>query len=443
MTTSVLSTPRSATRLRASRMATHAVFASDVTSAHIEARAVGYIRSTLTGEANGSPSSTAINASPPPEPTPSIVWEGSQSDLRNVATPSLLTKLTVPPRYRPAGNPKWWVTRMLFGGCNIDKPEQLQKDLGLDLERHAANLHILRDSCLIGWRRLVRGDLLGLYQLAETTPQHAGLIRSVVHDHIILTGVVRARMLAEYLRRLATEPMGPRLDIDDPIWVKRGALFVDRLAKPAKSLDQLLSKPDRGVVYDTPQEAFASAQFEYDPRLLQMAERISEQLSDVDLHGDAFTALVRAIRTEIAPLTAITPAMLRKEGFGRKTLAEAQLGMSVPEAVTVLAINLVCLKGQVRKAMKALDGGCGLPALSPVPAVPVGGRAKVCRTASALKAISGCDRNVGDRSTNSDNNSGSTLLDRVESRLAEPMPAASLEQFQLLMPEWLRRNGEF
>lgn len=64
-------------------------------------------------------------------------------------------------------------------------------------------------------------------------------------------------MLAEYLRRLATEPMGPRLDIDDPIWVKRGALFVDRLAKPAKSLDQLLSKPDRGVVYDTPQEAFA------------------------------------------------------------------------------------------------------------------------------------------------------------------------------------------
>lgn len=257
MTTSVLSTPRSATRLRASRMATHAVFASDVTSAHIEARAVGYIRSTLTGEANGSPSSTAINASPPPEPTPSIVWEGSQSDLRNVATPSLLTKLTVPPRYRPAGNPKWWVTRMLFGGCNIDKPEQLQKDLGLDLERHAANLHILRDSCLVGWRRLVRGDLLGLYQLAETTPQHAGLIRSVVHDHIILTGVVRARMLAEYLRRLATEPMGPRLDIDDPIWVKRGALFVDRLAKPAKSLDQLLSKPDRGVVYDTPQEAFA------------------------------------------------------------------------------------------------------------------------------------------------------------------------------------------
>lgn len=151
-------------------MATHAVFASDVTSAHIEARAVGYIRSTLTGEANGSPSSTAINASPPPEPTPSIVWEGSQSDLRNVATPSLLTKLTVPPRYRPAGNPKWWVTRMLFGGCNIDKPEQLQKDLGLDLERHAANLHILRDSCLVGWRRLVRGDLLGLYQLAETTP---------------------------------------------------------------------------------------------------------------------------------------------------------------------------------------------------------------------------------------------------------------------------------
>jgi hypothetical protein len=438
MTTSVLSTPHSATRLRASLMATHAVFASDVISAHIEARAVGYIRSTLTGEANGLPSSTAINASPPPEPTPGIVWEGSQSDLRNVATPSLLTKLTVPPRYRPAGNPKWWVNRMLFGGCNIDQPEQLQKDLGLDLERHAANLHSLRDSCLIGWRRLVRGNLLGLYQLAETTPQHARLIRSVVHDHIILTGVVRARMLAEYLRRLATEPMGPRLDIDDPIWVKRGALFVDRLAKPAKSLDQLLSKPDRGVVYDTPQEAFASAQFEYDPRLLQMAERISQQLSGLNLEGGYSTVLIRAVRTAIAPLTAITPAMLRYEGLGRQSFAEAQLGLSVSEAVTVLAINLVALKRQVEEALVALDGGLLLPAYPPAPAIPKDGGKKVARTAIALKKISGCDRHVGSRSTLSDNKAGKSLVSDIKRRLAVATALPVFEQLRLLPPEWSR-----
>jgi hypothetical protein len=441
MTISALSTPLSSTSQRASRMVTHTVFNSGATSSQIETLAVNYIRSVLTTNSYvlHSAFGPILPPLPPlPEPTPALVWDGLQSDLRNVTTATLLRPLTVPPRYRPHGGPKEWVTRMLFGGCSIDEPAQLQKDLGLDLGQHGANVCALRQTCHVGWRLLVRADLLKLYRLSATIPQHAELIRSVVHDHAILIGAVRARMLAEYLRRLASEPMGPRLDSDDPLWAKRSALYVDRLTKPAKKLDQLLRMAGGGSVDDTLAKAVTSGRLANDPRLLPLAERIYQQLGGVDLDIQAAATLVRAVRTAIAPLTAITPAMLHAEGLGRQSFAEAQLGLSASEAVTVLAINLVSLKGQVRKAMEAMDGGYLLPANPSVPAVPADGAARVCRTTTALKAISGCDRHVGNRSTDSDNKAGLKLLFRVERRLAEPVPPAGLQQLRLLMPELSR-----
>jgi hypothetical protein len=441
MTISAVSMPLSSTRQRASRMAMHAVFNSSATQAQIETLAIDYIRSVLTTDADGvHPGLGPILPPLPsePEPTPALVWDGLQSDLRTVTTASLLRPLTVPPRYRPRGSPEGWVTRMLLGGCRIDEAAQLQKDLGLDLQQHAANLLALRQTCHVGWRLLVRADLLKLYRLGVTIPRHSELIRSVVQSHAILIGAVRARMLAEYLRRLASEPMGPRLDADDPLWAKRSALYVDRLTKPAKKLDLLLRMAGGSSVDDTLTKAVASGRLADDPRLLPLAERIYQRLGGVGLDARAGANLVRAVRTAIAPLTAITPAMLHAEGLGRQSFAEAQLGLSASEAVTVLAINLVSLKGQVREAMKALDGGDLLPANSSVPTVPANGAARVCRTTSALKAISGCDRHVGNRSTDSDNKAGLKLLFRVERRLAETVPSAGLQQFRLLLREWSR-----
>lgn len=51
--------------------------------------------------------------------------------------------------------------------------------------------------------------------------------------------------------------------------------------------------------------------------------------------------ITATIRTAIAPLTAITPKMLRDDGMGRQSFAQAKLELSVPEAVTVLAVNLM------------------------------------------------------------------------------------------------------
>ncbi|MFS0772928.1 hypothetical protein [Sphingomonas sp. 1P08PE] len=432
----VLPTPPRSRQLRASHLATHAVFHSGVAPTQVEELAVGYIRSVLAGDADEPRPAPPPILPPPPKLTPSLVWDGLQTDLRRVALDTLLAPLTVPRPYRPRGSLERWVTRLLLGGRTIAEPEQLQKDLGLDLARHAANLHALRGSCPQGWRLLVRAELLALYRVAGTTPELAGLIRAVVHDQIILTGVVRARMLAEYLRRLATEPMGPRFDVDDPLWAKRGALFVDRLARPARSIDRLLSMPGRSSVRETLGQAVASGGLAYDPRLLPMARRIYQQVGATERAASTIATASRAMRAALAPLTAITPAMLRDDGLGRESFADARLGLSVPEAVAVLAINLVALDRQANEALAALDAGHVPLAYPRVPPLPAGVGGKVRRTANALKAISGCDRHVGDTSTDPDNKAGRILLRRVKRRLTAPMPPHGLALLRLLPPEW-------
>jgi len=432
----VLPTPPLSRRLRASHLATHAVFHSGTAPAQIEALAVSYIRSVLAGDADEPRPALRPILPPPVRPTPSLVWGGLQTDLRSIALDTLLAPLTVARGFRPRGSLERWVSRLLLGGRTIAEPEQLQKDLGLDLTRHAANLHALRRSCPAGWRLLVRADLLALYRLAGTMPEMASLIRTVVHDQIILVGVVRARMLAEYLRRLATEPMGPRFDVDDPLWVKRGALFVDRLTKPAQSINRLLSLPGRGSARETLQHAATSGGLAYDPRLLPMARRIYQQVGGSELAAETTATLNRAVRASLAPLTAITPAMLRNAGLGRESFADARLGLSVPEAVTVLATNLVALDRQASEALAALDAGHVPPDYPRMPSLPTGAGGKVRRTANALKAISGCDRHVGDTSTDPDNKAGRILLRRVQRRLAAPAPPYGLALLRLLPPEW-------
>ena len=145
------------------------------------------------------------------------------------------------------------------------------------------------------------------------------------------------------------------------------------------------------------------------------------------------------IQTEIAPLTAITPKMLRTDGMGKESFAQAQLGLSVPEAVTVLAMNLIALPGRLDAALRAIDEGQQVSMAAPAPPALPGTANRVRRTATALKAISLCDRHIGDTSTDPDNKAGRKLHQRVIKLLADSKPPHGAALLQISPAEWLRR----
>ncbi|WP_242185758.1 hypothetical protein [Sphingomonas sp. CARO-RG-8B-R24-01] len=406
----------------------------------IEDMAVAYISSVLNDERQ--------EAAAPPALRADLVWrkhtlkvaiEGRQRDLRQLPGELLLKPLMFPRNYRLSDSIGAWVTRLLTGGTTIADVDQLQKDLGFDIAGHTRNLQALRTSSANSWRLLLRGDLVGLYLQAPDAPDQRTLLRAVVRDHALLLGVVRARLLAEYLRRLATEPMGPRFVDDDPVWARQGTLLVDRLVKPARSLEQLLGMAGGSSGRKALDRAVASGRLAYDHRLLPMARRVYQRIGPAAFDATADQRITANIRTTIAPLTAITATMLRDDGMGKEGFAHAQLGLSVPEAVTVLALNLIALPGRLDAALRAIDEGQQVSVAAPTPAALLGTANRVRRIATALKAISRCDRHIGDTSTGSDNKAGRKLLRRVHKLLDDPKQPHGMVLLQISPAEWLRR----
>jgi hypothetical protein len=427
-------------RHRPASLATHAVFSGGIPMNRIEDLAVAHIASVLNDERRGPAVPPVLRADGTwRKHTLKVALEGRQRDLRHLPGELLLKPLVFRRHYRPSGSIGMWVTRLLTGGTTIDDIDQLQKDLGFEIVRHTVNLQALRASSASGWRLLLRGDLAGLYLVVPDSPVQRALLRAVVRDHALLLGVVRARLLAEYLRRLATEPMGPRFADDDPVWARQGALVIDRLVKPARSVDQLLGMAGGGSGRKTLDRAVASGRLAYDHRLLSMARRIYQRLGPAAFDATADLRITATIRTTIAPLTAITATMLRDDGTGRQSFAQAQLGLSVPEAVTVLAMNLVALPGRLDATLRAIDEGQQMPFLAPTPPALPGTANRVRRIATALKAISRCDRHIGDTSTDCDNKAGRKLQQRVQTLLTAPEPPHGVALLRISPAEWLRR----
>jgi len=433
-----LNTVPSVGRHRPASLAIHALFSRGTPMSCIEDLAAAHISSVLNDERQEPVAPSALRAD--------LTWrkyslkiavEGRQRDLRHLSGELLLKPLVFPRQYRLSGSIGAWVTRMLTGGTSIADFGRLQKDLGFDIARHTRNLQSLRASCASGWRLLLRGDLVGLYLLMPDSPDQRTLIRAVVRDHALLLGVVRARLLAEYLRRLATEPMGPRFVDDDPAWARQGALLIDRLVKPSRRLDQFLGMAGGGSGRKTLDRAVASGRLAYDHRLLSMARRIYQRLGSAAFDATADQRITANVRTAIAPLTAITPKMLRDTGMGRQSFAQAQLGLSVPEAVTVLALNLIALPGRLDATLRAIDEGQQVSMAAPTPSALPGTANRVRRIATALKAISCCDWHIGDTSTDPDNKAGRKLLQRVHKLLDDPKPPHGAVLLQISPAEWL------
>ena len=427
-------------RHRPASLVNHALFSSGTPLSRIEDLAAAHISSVLNDQRQEPVAPSALRADVTwRKYTLKVAVEGQQRDLRHLSGELLLKPLVFPRHYRLSGSIGVWVTRMLTGGTTIADVDQLQKDLGFDIVRHTVNLQALRASSAIGWRLLLRGDLAGLYLLAPDSPDQRTLLRAVVRDHALLLGVVRARLLAEYLRRLATEPMGPRFVDDDPAWARQGTLLIDRLVKPSRRLDQFLGMAGGGSGRKTLDRAIASGRLAYDHRLLSMARRIYQRIGPAAFDATANLRIAASIQTEIAPLTAITPKMLRTDGMGKESFAQAQLGLSVPEAVTVLAMNLIALPGRLDAALRAIDEGQQVSMAAPTPPALPGTANRVRRTATALKAISLCDRHIGDTSTDPDNKAGRKLHQRVIKLLADSKPPHGAALLQISPAEWLRR----
>lgn len=429
-----------AARHRPARLATHALLSSGTPLSRIEDLAVAHISAVLSDEQREPVVPSALRANLTwRKPTLKVAIEGRQRDLRHLSSELLLKPLVFPRHYRLSGRIGAWVTRMLMGGTAVADVDRLQRDLGFDIERHTRNLQALRASSASGWRLLLQGDLVGLYLLVPDLPDQRTLLRSVVRDHALLLGVVRARLLAEYLRRLATEPMGPRFADDDPAWAKQGSLLVYRLVKPARSLDLLLGMAGGGSGRKSLDRAVASGRLAYDHRLLSLARRVYQRLGPAAFDPTADQRIIASIRTVIAPLTSITPTMLRDDGMGKASFAQAQLGLSVPEAVTVLALNLIALPGRLDAALRAIDEGQQVSMAAATPPALPGTANRVRRIATALKAISRCDRHIGDMSTDSDNKAGRKLLQRVHKLLGDTNQPHGVVLLQISPAEWLRR----
>lgn len=425
-------------RHRPASVATQAFLPSGSPMSRIEALAVTHISSILTDERQEPVAPFALCANLTwRKYTLKVAVEGRQQDLRHLSGELLLKPLVFPRQYRPLGSIGAWVTRMLTGGTTIADFDRLQKDLGFDIARHTKNLQALRASCASGWRLLLQGNLVGLYLLTPDLPDQRTLIRAVVRDHALLLGVVRARLLAEYLRRLATEPMGPRFVDDDSAWARQGTLLIDRLVKPSRRLDQFLGMAGGESGRKTLDRAIASGRLAYDHRLLSMARRIYQRLGPAAFDATANPRIVASIQSEIAPLTAITPKMLRTDGIGKESFAHAQLGLSVPEAVTVLAMNLIALPSRLDAALRAIDEGQPVSMAAPIPPALPGTANRVRRIATALKAISRCDWRIGDMSTDPDNKAGRKLLQRVHKLLDDPKPPHGAGLLQISPAEWL------
>lgn len=84
-----------------------------------------------------------------------------------------------------------------------------------------------------------------LGELARLAPPSlpSGIIQEVVHDHCIVLAALRARLLGEYLRRLALEPLGSPPKGEEPRWSRCGRVLTDSLVRPARSVDALLQLP--------------------------------------------------------------------------------------------------------------------------------------------------------------------------------------------------------
>lgn len=428
---------------RAARLAPQAVFSSGASDRQIEDKAVAFISGILDGGQSTSLSAhdeaLQLAGTPSHKCTSRAVLDGRQRDLRHLPLDVLLGPLRISPSYRPSVSIERWLSRLTFGGRRIEHPDQFGKDLGLDLKRHAANLNRLRDTCPAGWRLLCGAKLGQLQALTGGMPALLDLVDTIVHDQAIVLGVLRARMLAEYLRRFATEPMGPRLTEDDPLWVRRGAACLDRLVKPTSSLDKLLQlQVPPGSISTTLRHAIGSGHLAYDPRFLPLARRIYKRCGGAKLDADASQQIINAVRSIIRPVTAITPAMLRDDGLGWESFAEAQLGLSVPEAVTVLAMNLVALPTRMESDMAELrkkEPAHALATLTPTLPATDG---RVRRVTNALKAISDCDRQVGDTSTNPDNKAGRKLLRRTQEILSRTDLPPGVRLLQISPAEWLQ-----
>ncbi|MDN4634531.1 hypothetical protein QCD71_23735 [Sphingomonas sp. PsM26] len=432
-----LDTDRLAAPCRAAVIATRGVFTSGVPMCRIEDLAVAQIRKSIDGN---------ICELPPLPDHSSPAWRkntvkvlGTQRHLRHLPQELLLKPPMFPRHYRVPDGIRCWVTRLLTGGVTPPDFARLQKDLRFDIDRHTDNLEALRSSSARGWRLLTRGDLVGLYLLATDTPDIRALVSEIVRDHALLLGVVRARLLAEYLRRLATEPMGSRICIDDPQWARRGAIFTDRLVKPAKSVAALVSKTYHGRATDVPNYAVAAGLLASDPRLVGMARRIYQRVGPSNFDVVTTERILGEIRASLAPLTAITPAMLRDNGMSRESFTEVRHGFSAPEGVTILSMNLVALPDRIDAALQAIEQGQPRPVVAPAPPALTDSNYRVCRIATALKAISGCDRHVGDTSTDSNNKAMLNLLRRVHERLKAAEPPHGLAILQISPADWLPR----
>ena len=427
-------------RHRPASLATYAVFSSGTTMSHIEDMAVAYICSVLNDERQEPVAPSTLRADVTwSKSTFKLALAGKQHDLRHLPGELLLKPLVFPRHYCPSGSIGAWVTRLFTGGTTIADVDQLQKDIGFDIAQHTNNLRALRGLSASGWRLLVRGDLVGVYLLTPDFPDQRTLLRAVVRDHALLLGVVRARLLAEYLRRLATEPMGPRFADDDPVWARQGTLLIERLVKPARSLDKLLSMSGGVGGSNALDHAIASGSLAYDPRLPAMTRCIYQRVGPAAFDPTANQRIAASIRTAIAPLTAITPTMLRDDGVGKQSFAQAQLGLSVPEAVTVLALNLVALPGRLDAAVCAIDEGQQVSMAAHTSPALTGTANRVRRIATALKAISRCDRHIGDTGTDPDNKAGRKLLQRVHKLLDDPEQPQGVALLQISPAEWLRR----
>jgi hypothetical protein len=425
-------------RHRPASLVNHALFSSGTPVSRIEDLAAAHISSVLNDERHEPVAPSALRADLTwRKYTLKVAVEGRQRDLRHLSGELLLKPLVFPRHYRLSGSIGAWVTRMLMGGTTIADLDRLQKDLGFDIARHTKNLQALRASCASGWRLLLQGDLVSLYLLTPDSPDQRTLIRAVVRDHALLLGVVRARLLAEYLRRLATEPMGPRFVDDDPAWARQGTLLIDRLVKPSRRLDQFLGMAGGESGRKTLDRAIASGRLAYDHRLLSMARRIYQRLGPAAFDATANLRIAASIQSEIAPLTAITPKMLRTDGMGKESFAQAQLGLSVPEAVTILAMNLIALPSRLDAALRAIDEGQPVSMAAPTPPALPGTANRVRRIATALKAISRCDWRIGDTSTDPDNKAGRKLLQRVHKLLDDPKPPHGAVLLQISPAEWL------
>lgn len=405
---------------------TQHVFFGPASDRQIKTAAEAYIRRALRPETGSAPGKLRQHglSKQDLEAAARLILDRPIETWSTISDAALLKPLRLPAGYWPTAPLRKWVHGVFYGGYR-DEKDRFARDIGLNMAQHVADLEAFFSATAAFARVPLLSDIHADPAAWPGAAIDLELLTRLRRDHMLLMTVARARMLAEYIRRRATDPLHERGSPASPRWQWQSTVCVESLVQPAINLTKLMAlkikaKADHSAALTV---AVNSGRLYLDPRLVAWAEEIRDALAlDLLLTPDEVAAQVMAtsVIRDVAPLARLTPKQVRAS-LGNQDAVARDFGVSAPIAISVIAMQLALLDAQL-----AGNQPPGIPR-----ELPAGVRSKTRRITTVLKAMSGAWSGSGNAQADPDNKAGTKLLNEALAELAKPGKAMRLRHLSL------------